>query len=410
MATTQQGAADTGATSQINEDGSTPQNQSARSKPVRKPSAREEALARVAAQVDARNVAQARIAVAEGHPIALAQAAERKAQGTAPAGEDEAQPIQFDDPEGVAADEADDGSAAQVAVVQPTQAAKVTQATDPSAIDGIVMRNGKAMMVLKVDGQTRELPLETARATLQKSGAAEARLQQASELKRSLDARDQQLRTREAALTAREKQVPTSQASAASAANLDDASLDSEAKGLVKSLMSDSEEVAAGKLAAVLKKVRAPAVAQPAAIDVNAVAERAATVAEQRITARETNKDLVSGFQSFETDYPEIAADPNLYRYADGLTNTIATEHPEWAPSKVMAEAGKQTREWVDSLSGKKPAPATGQQPNNRQVRKDNLRPMPTTRTATRQAEVVAAVPTPADLMAEIRKGRGQPV
>jgi len=106
-----------------------------------------------------------------------------------------------------------------------------------------------------------------------------------------------------------------------------------------------------------------------------------------------------------------VAADPDLYAFADRKTTAIAEEHPEWDPAQVMLEAGKQTREWVAKLSGKT-APTTSSAVADiakRQQLKQKLTPMPQARSA-RPAplEDPNADDSPADYMAAIRKARGQ--
>ena len=114
---------------------------------------------------------------------------------------------------------------------------------------------------------------------------------------------------------------------------------------------------------------------------------------------------MKTGYNKFVDSYPEIANDENLFRYADSLTDAIAVENPEWVPSEVMLEAGKRTREWVETFK----TPEPSEKPNNdRQERKRNLRPMPRARQGTPEKEVVEKEPTAGDYITELRKQRGQ--
>lgn len=338
---------------------------------------RDEVMARMEERINAERETEAQRALDTGHPMAVQVEADRRAKQIKPASE---APV---------ADEGTEPPATEV---------------DPLA-DVIVVKDGKATIRLKVDGQDREIPLETARAQLQKGVAAEVRMQQAAEQRKQNDTRAEQLRQQEAALTVREQKLKPSQPSSTDA---DDQALAREAKDLVSSLMSDSEEEAATKLAAVLKRTRqAPA----PSIDADEIARRVVTTVTKQQKAEKAQTDLSSGFDEFARQYPEMADEGNpLFKVADSKSETIAQEHPEWSPSQILLEAGKQTKEWVDSLKGG-PAPTPTPPTNDRQNRKQNLKPLPAARTAV-PASKSQDTPTesPSDIVAAMRKSRGQAV
>ena len=307
---------------------------------------------------------------------------------------------------------------------EPPAAAAATAApaaAEPSLDDFVVIKDGKPMMKLKVDGRETLQPLATARATLQKHQAAEKRLAEAAEARRQNDLQAQAIRQREIEIQRREQALTqpapatgSSQPSAATAA-VDDQGLHNEAKELVASLLRDSEDEAAKKVAKVLAKVR-QAPAAPV-VDVNAIAKNVAQTVKGELRQEAVDKDAVTGYHQFHTEYPEIAGDPNLFRIADGLTTEIAKEHSDWSPSQVMAEAGKQTREWLQSIGAPAPtttaAPKVGtKQPTDRQTVKQNLRPMPAARSARQQPEPSGEpqMPNARETILEMRKARGQAV
>ena len=126
----------------------------------------------------------------------------------------------------------------------------------------------------------------------------------------------------------------------------------------------------------------------------------------QEIEETNRQKDMQDGFAAFKTEYADIAADPALFAVADSKSDVIAAEHRDWSPSKVMLEAGKQTRDWLKSLGN--PA-GTGAQPSNRQQRKESLKPMPQARSGKLPRRSKEEQPSsPKDLLADIRKARGQ--
>jgi len=237
--------------------------------------------------------------------------------------------------------------------------------------------------------------LDRARAQLQKHLAADIRLQQASERQRQLDARELSIRNVEATLKTRV-------AAPSAKAPVDDTVMATE---LVRSLVSEPEDKAAAKMASVFKSIRASA----PQVDAKAIVKEAADEAVRTIAARDNDKALGDGLDQFTKSYPDIAGDSDLFALADRRTTAIAEANPSWAPGKVMLEAGKQTREWLKSMGAPVKAGPGGDQPSNRQQRKQNLVPMPQARSARPAAtDEAPRDQTPQDAMAEIRKSRGQ--
>lgn len=307
--------------------------------------------------------------------------------------------------DGAQADETEDGAQfvepVREAAPARREAQRISTKGDDPLSEFVIRVNGKPMFKTLVDGQEKLIPLETARAQLQKHVSADIRLQTAATRNKELD-------NRAAVIAAQERELQTRRTAPAVAA-VDDAALDTEATELVRSLVSEPEEKAAARLAKTLKTIRQASVPQ---VDVKAIVKQAGDEAEARIVARDTAKAFDSGYKTFEQDYPEIVGDPDLFATADRKTDAIAEEHPEWSPEQVMSEAGRLTREWMKGQGMKVPAPPAngGQHPSNRQQRKENLRPMPTPRAARPAAAVEqSATQSPSDAVAEMRKARGQP-
>jgi hypothetical protein len=267
---------------------------------------------------------------------------------------------------------------------------------DPLA-DFVVVRNGRQMFKAVVDGRTVEMPLEEARANIQKNIAADRRLQEAALRRQELDRREAALNKREQTRTA--------------PAPVDTLDLDAEAADLVKVLVSAPEDVAAKRMAQTLKKLRQA----HAPIDSNAIVSQAADVAVRTIAANDDVRAKASGFKKFQEVYSDVANDPDLYALADRRSDLIHAEHPDWSPEQIMLEAGKQAREWLEQKTGKKlVVPNQGRTQaeanRNRQETKQQLRPMPVSRTVIPTAAIDdGADDSPQAQLAEIRKGRGQP-
>lgn len=351
-------------------------------------SARDQLLEQMDAQIAERRVEDDQEYLRSADPRAAAIYAEmgRESRG---------EPVSVDSTDAAAGQEAQpitqDVEGAEAAAARQVQVDNT--GADPLA-EYVVREGGKPMFKTLVDGQVKLIPLETARVQLQKHLAADIRLDQATQRRKELDARERQLNATAAQLATRTAQpvVP-----------VDDAALEKESVELVRSLVNEPEAVAAKKLATTLTKIRA---ATPQ-IDVNAVARQAATVARQEIAAEDKAKALNSGFDEFTKSYPDIAADSDLFALADRKTNAIASEHPDWSPGQVMMEAGKQTRNWVAGISGK-PVSTVASLSTRQQV-KQTLKPMPQSRAARpAPAQDANEGTSPQDVMADIRKARGQ--
>lgn len=303
---------------------------------------------------------------------------------------------------------------------------------DPLA-EYIVMQEGQPMFQTKVDGNIRLIPLDQARRELQIGTAAAARMNEATAIKQSLDDRERRLLAGEAALTARmnaargQMQQPAAPATPQVPAGLTDQDLLQEAEEIFETAFTGTEADAAKKLARTLGKIRNTA-ATPAAqpqIDQRALVSATTRSVIQTIRKDERDKDAHEGYQSFRENYPDLMNDRVLYQMADNMTDEIAKENPSWPISQVMDEAGKRTRNWVNSLKGEQdtdpaPDPTPDPSPNfdaiqstqTRQDRKAQLVRMPHAAPAAVHQENTGETEqeqSPLQALNELRASRGQP-
>ncbi len=279
--------------------------------------------------------------------------------------------------------------------------------------DYIVMHEGAPHMKAKVHGVDKLIPMSRVQAQAQKLEAAEVSMQNAAQLNRELRQREEWIRQNETAL---QNRMDTLATQPPPDPGVDDETLVTESREIVKTLFSGDEDEAAQKLAHLMKQSRAPAQTAPA-IDVTQIATQAAGMAVSQMTEADIQRDATTGLEQFQTDYPELMADPVLYNIADNMTDVIEQEHPDWKPSQIMLEAGARTRQWLAQQKGETPAGQTPPQPPagedpNRQERKDNLVriPQPALGAQSPHGPTEEPVQTPADALAEIREARGQPV
>jgi hypothetical protein len=266
--------------------------------------------------------------------------------------------------------------------------------------------NGQPMFRMVVDGQTRLMPLEKARAALQKNEAADKRLKSAAEKEKEAQRRLEEamlLQSKyEEILSQQQNRPPEPDA------DIDEAALIAQAEQVVSDLFHGSEKDAAAKLASLL--VKSKGASKATQVNIEEIVKRAEQAAERRVEAREYEKDIRAGLATLRKDYPEIFEDEKLFAAADSMATTIAEEHPDWSPSQVMLEAGAQVREWMNRLKGESISEQNEGAQNDRQERKRQLRPLPRSRQGTQEREPEEQPESPADVLAAIREARGQAV
>lgn len=277
----------------------------------------------------------------------------------------------------------------------------------------IVMHNGEPHMKAKVHGVDKLIPMERVQQQAQKLEAAEVSMQNAAQVQKDLAQREEWIRQNEAALKTRADQLATQPPPDP---GVDDETLVTESRDIIKTLFSGDEDEAAQKLAGLMKRTRAPVQTAPA-IDTTQIANQAAGIAVQHMTDKQLREDATAGLEQFGRDYPELMADPVLYNMTDNMTDVVEAEHPDWKPSQIMLEAGRRTTEWLNKQRGVTPPGEPPPQPpaendTTRQERKDNLVriPNPALGAQSPHGEVEDDVQTPAEALAEIREARGQPV
>jgi hypothetical protein len=292
-----------------------------------------------------------------------------------------------------------------------TPGAQENLQTDPMEEYIVTNDDGVQCFATVIDGQQKLIPLDAARQQLQKRESGEVRLQQAAERGRFLDERELQIQASERALQERfektEIETPPPQPDVG-----DRETLRKGAQDVVTSLFSESEEAAADKLVDFIVDNRTPQASAPAPIDTGKIADDAANAAVEQLDKRVVARDAKTGYEDFQTSYPDIMADPNLYHVADDMTDEISAEHPNWPQSKVMSEAGRLTREWAAKLKGGAEASTTGDLSNtDRQDRKGELVRMPTAAagaTSSIAPDEAERAQTPKEALNDIRKSRGQ--
>ena len=291
--------------------------------------------------------------------------------------------------------------------------------------DYIEIVDDKPFLKTTVNGEKKLMPLDRARAEAQKRDAADAVLQQAKEFRRGLTEREKNLKIAEEALNNQIRAANNQgQPSAPVTADVNRDVILPKAKAAVATLFSGTEDEATETLTSLLVDTVQGRTPAPPPVDVNFIAQQAASIASNLNAAERKKQEIASGFAAFESEFPDLISDPGLFKQADAYTDVIAEEHPEWSPTQVMLEAGNRTRDWLSELRGGAPqqaepqapepvsTPAPAQQSSNaRLANKANLVAMPEAASKAFQDQGAAeTAQTPLDVINEMRRSRGQGV
>ena len=239
-------------------------------------------------------------------------------------------------------------------------------------------------LTVKVDGIEQQIPIDQARATIQKNMAADKRLNDAALKQQQLQEWEQRLAVREQQL----QQAPPPSMEGDIQVKLQaavDALYDGDTDDAVKAL----SEVIGGRTSATLNP--------------DEISKKATEQVMQTLAKREFNAERDRGVEQFKSDYADIASDPHLWDMTDLKTVELMTQHPEWSPTQIINEAGRQTRQWVQQLSGQSPTP-------NRAERKSQLQTLPrSTGSVAYQPPARNTEPsTPQQVIADMKQARGQ--
>ncbi len=263
--------------------------------------------------------------------------------------------------------------------------------------------NGQWMTRVKVDGETKTIPFDRLQAAAQKMEAGDKRLEEANRLQREIEERERRLREQEAQ---RPPEQPPTQGADGQAGT--DTGQSEDVKDLARQyhdalLKGEDDEVTNDLLARIATANRQ----QQPEVDVNEitrkveerVAERQRQIDEERQQA-ERQAAVNTAFESFKSEFEDVANDPQLMQIADQFTITVSSEHPTYTPLQVMREAGKRTRQWLKEKSG------TNDQDTRRQRKRNQ-------KTASGSGARQPGKPEPkpktrADALNEIRASRGQ--
>jgi len=249
-------------------------------------------------------------------------------------------------------------------VVSKAAAANVAAAAEdrsPSAEGIKISVYGEDVIVSEDDVRTAGI------ATLQKERAAEYRLQEASKSEgklrqyhRELDAYRDSLKTMEKDIRAGKPPgtndaatVAAPPAPAGASVTVDDAKLAEGARKAAEAIYRGDPKETAEALKALLADVAQGRTATPPPVDVNAVAEAAADVVDQRTEKRTDEQKRAAVNRTFATEFTSVAKNPEAFAVAQTRFNALLSDPDNSGkPWEDLArEAGKAAIQRYPELS-----------------------------------------------------------
>ena len=245
---------------------------------------------------------------------------------------------------------------------------------------------------VKVDGVQKDIPIDKVKAVLQKNMAADQRLEEAAFRQQNLAKWEQQLLSREQALKSTTPQGKPE-------GEPPEDKIKEKIQTAVDKLYDGDTDDAVEALTGLFQER-----SQTPTLDPHRISEQATQNVMQTLRKNEREREVKTSKLQFENEYAELVSNPELYDIADKKTITLMQQHPDWTPTQVIMEAGRQTQQWVNTIKGDSGSHTT------RLQRKTNLQGLPKTQgsVAYQPPEPKQGPTKPVDVIREMRHARGQ--
>lgn len=284
-----------------------------------------------------------------------------------------------------------------------SEAVRDTQLIDsqlPEVISKYIeIREGKPMMKFNVDGNIEYRDLDYVNANGQKYEAGDRRMRQASEWSEQLRNKELELNTR--MFNAQQQSI--TQGNSTSTQDASDFDVQAASGELVDAMFSGTREQAEEKMAEVFSKLRTTA--RPTQ-NVDELIDKAKEAAKTEFAQEQYNREVMSAWNNFTTDFRDVHDDDDAFAFADAITGKIASEHPDWNVSQVMYESGKRARDII--LNGSKKVQHPPPSDEQRHANKETLTPMPHAQSTVVQKPQQDRPETAREILADIRAARHQ--
>ena len=259
-----------------------------------------------------------------------------------------------------------------------------------------VWHNGEQWVTkIKVNGEEVDVPFDSLKSSHQKDRASQEKFQAAAIKERELLYREQQLQEHIKQLNSQPSQQDVEQQEEVS-------DVDDIVEKYHEALFQDDAAEAAKLLRTLASSGRGDATQNiQEVVNQAIVSHEARKKAEQEHIQRAAYQaELEDAVKSFNEDYPDIAESEELRAIADRKTITLTQENPDWTPSQIINAAAEYTREWAGiSLES-----------NGRFNRKQKIVRQPKSVRASANSSKESVPMTPSEIVAEMRKARGQTI
>ena len=272
----------------------------------------------------------------------------------------------------------------------------VEEEVEENAPETPVWHDGKQWLTkIKVNGEEVQVPFDSLKSSHQKDRASQEKFQSAAVKERELLYREQQIQEQLKQLN--------SQPSSEDVGQVEETSdVDDIVEKYHEALFQDDAAEAAKLLRTLANSGRSNATQNVEEVVNQAILSHEAKkkAERQHIERAAYQAELEDAVRSFNDSYPDIAESEELRAIADRKTITLTQENPDWTPSQIINAAAEHTREWA----------GTSIESNSRFNRKQKIVRQPKSVRASAGNSKDSVPLTPSEIVAEMRKARGQTI
>jgi len=272
----------------------------------------------------------------------------------------------------------------------------VEEEVEENAPETPVWHDGEQWLTkIKVNGEEVQVPFDSLKSSHQKDRASQEKFQSAAVKERELLYREQQIQEQLKQLN--------SQPSSEDVGQVEETSdVDDIVEKYHEALFQDDAAEAAKLLRTLANSGRSNATQNVEEVVNQAILSHEAKkkAERQHIERAAYQAELEDAVRSFNDSYPDIAESEELRAIADRKTITLTQENPDWTPSQIINAAAEYTREWA----------GTSIESNSRFNRKQKIVRQPKSVRASAGNSKDSVPLTPSEIVAEMRKARGQTI
>ena len=262
--------------------------------------------------------------------------------------------------------------------------------------DAPVWHDGEKWLTkVKVNGEDIDVPFDSLKSSHQKDRASQEKFQSAAIKERELMYREQQIQEQLKQLNSQPSNQDVEQEEEVS-------DVGDIVEKYHEALFQDDAAEAAKLLKTLANSGRSNATQNVEEVVNQAILSHEARKKAERehIERAAYQAELEDAVRSFQDNFPDIAESEELKAIADRKTITLTQENPDWTPSQIINAAAEYTREW----SGVRP------ELNGRLERKKKIVRQPKSVMASASSSKDNIPLTPSQIVAEMRKARGQTI